>query len=96
MTVEKVMELYRSYTKGLLVKILSSYYRDKPVIIQTLTFTGTFTAKIVQGTSDKPEIKVITGFINPIGFTVEIQAENYEYLDSNIILRVKGVKVRVR
>lgn len=96
MTVEKEMERYKSFTKGLLVKIISSYYRDKPVIIQTLTFSGTFTAKIVQGTSDKPNIKVITGFINPIGFTVEIQTENNEYLDSSIILRVKGVKVHVR
>lgn len=96
MTVEKEIERYKSFTKGLLVKILSSYYRDKPVIIQTLTFFGTFTAKIVQGTSDKPDIKVITGFINPIGFTVEIKTENNEYLYSSIILMVKGVKVRVR
>lgn len=96
MTVEKEMERYKSFTKGLLVKIISSYYRDKPVIIQTLTFSGTFTAKIVQGTSDKPNIKVITGFINPVGFTVEIQTENNEYLDSSLILKVKGVKVCVR
>lgn len=96
MTVEKVMERYKALTKGLLVKILSSYYIDKPVIIQCLSFSGTFTAKIVQGTSDKPNIKVITGFINPTGFTVEIQTENNEHLDSSIILRVKGAKVHVR
>lgn len=96
MTLQKALKVYESYLKGLLVKILSSYYGDKPVIISYLTVLGRFEAKIVQGTSDKPNIKIVNGFINASGFTVEIKQENNVYLDSNIILKVKGVKVNVR